>query len=173
MKWIRITFLLLTAVGFAQTEGVTKVGTIDIDYVLSQMPEIADVAKQVEEYGKGLDVTLKEKLDEYEALVKDYTDNEVTLTVAQRKARQDTILARENDIQRFQQNGQRLIAVQREQFLQPLYKKIGDALEKLAQEQGFTQVLQRDATLVYIDNRFDLTLPVLKAMGIEPKQEGE
>ena len=173
MKWITMTFLMLTAVSFAQTEGATKVGTIDIDYILSQMPEINDVAKQVEEYGKGLDAQLKKKYDEYQALLKDFTDNRISLTVAQQKTRQDTLLARETDINRFQQNGQRLIALQREEYLQPLYKKIGDALEQLAQEQGYTQVLQRDATLVYIDNRHDLTLAVLKAMGIEPKQEGE
>lgn len=171
MKLIRITFLLLCTIGFAQTEGGTKVGTIDIDYILSQMPEITDVAKQVEDYGKGLDADMQKKLDDYQALVKDYQDTEATLTIAQRKVKQDTIVARENDINRFQQNGQRLIALQREQFLQPLYKKIGDALEKLAKAQGYTQVLQRDATLVYIDNRFDLTLPVLKEMGIEPKEE--
>lgn len=65
-----------------------------------------------------------------------------------------------------------MLALKREEFLQPLYKKIGDELEKIAQAEGYTQIIQRNGNLIYIDNRFDVTLAVIAALGIELK-EGE
>ncbi|MBX2828701.1 MAG: OmpH family outer membrane protein [Flavobacteriaceae bacterium] len=167
MKLVRIIFMLLCVTGFAQT----KVGTIDVDFALSQMPEIATVQKQVEEYGSGLEADLKKKMDAYQAEVKSYTENEATMTINQRKVRQDSIIAMEQDITKFQQNGNQLIVLKREEFMQPLYTKLGAALEKIAQAEGYTQVLLRNNDVVYVDNRYDLTIAVLKEMGIEVKEE--
>jgi len=168
MKTLKIAFLFLCVTGFAQT----KVGTVDVDFVLSKMPDLAGVQKQVNDYGAKLEADLTKKYEEYNAMVEDYKATEITMTIAQKKVKQDTILSRENEIAEFQQNGNRLIGLQREQFLQPLYKKIGDALEKIAKAEGYTQILLRNNNIVYVDNRYDLTLSVLKELGIELK-EGE
>ncbi|MDC8006358.1 OmpH family outer membrane protein [Aureisphaera galaxeae] len=170
MKLVRIIFLLVCVSSFAQAQ--TKVGTIDVDFVLSKMPEINNVQKQVEDYGKGLEADLQKKMNAYQEEIKKYTADEATLTINQRKARQDSIIGMENDITKFQQNGNQLIVLKREEYMQPLYTKLGAALEKVAQAEGYTQVLLRNNDVVYVDNRFDLTIAVLKEMGIEVK-EGE
>ena len=60
----------------------------------------------------------------------------------------------------------------RSEYMQPLYNKVGQSLERVAESGGYTQVLLRDNNVVYIDNRFDLTMAVLKDLGIEvPKEE--
>ncbi|GAB5400378.1 MAG: hypothetical protein Aureis2KO_19630 [Aureisphaera sp.] len=168
MKLVRIIFLFVCVSGFAQT----KVGTIDVDFVLSKMPEIADVQKQVEEYGKGLEADLQKKMDAFQAGMAKYKEDEALLTINQRKARQDSLIGMETDITKFQQNGNQLIILKREEYMQPLYTKLGEALEKIAQAEGYTQVLLRNNDVVYVDNRYDLTIAVLKEMGIEVK-EGE
>ena len=58
MKYFKILFLLIGISAFSQE---TKVGTIDIDFVLSKMPELEGVQKQVQDYKKGLE-------DEFEKL---------------------------------------------------------------------------------------------------------
>ncbi len=168
MKYLKIIFLLICVSGFAQT----KVGTIDVDFVLSKMPELTGVQKQVEDYGNGLEADLKKKMDAYQAEIERYKQDEGGLTINQRKVRQDSIIAMENDITKFQQNGNQLIVIKREEYMQPLYNKVGAALEKIAQAEGYTQVLLRNSDVVYIDNRFDLTIAVLRELGIEVK-EGE
>ena len=75
-------------------------------------------------------------------------------------------------ITKFQQNGSQLISLKRDDALRPLYSKIGVALEKVAKAEGYTQVLQTDVVVVYLDSNYDLTLKVLKELGIEVK-EGE
>jgi len=166
-KLLKITFLFLRVSGFAQS----KVGTIDVDYIISQMPGLSNVQKQVEDYGIGLDADLQKKLTEYQAAIDKYKTDEFGLTINQKKGRQDSIIAMENDIQNFQQNGNQLIVLKQEEYLKPLYEKIGIALEKIAKAEGYTQVLLRNNDVVYIDNRFDLTLTVLKELGIEIKEE--
>lgn len=168
MKFLQLTFLFLCITGFAQT----KVGTIDVDFVISKMPELAGVQKQVEEYGKGLDADLQTKLTAYQSAIDNYKATEGGLTIAQKKTQQDSILAMETDIQKFQQNGNQLIILKQEEYLKPLYEKIGIALEKVAQEGQYTQVFTRNQDVVFVDNRFDLTISVLNELGIEYK-EGE
>jgi len=88
---------------------------------------------------------------------------------------QDSIMKQETDLNKYRQNATQLIQLKRDEALQPLYQKIGAALEKVAKAQGYTQVMERTATLVYIDNAFDITIAVLKEMGIQvqtsPKED--
>ncbi|MEM7087845.1 MAG: OmpH family outer membrane protein [Bacteroidota bacterium] len=167
MKLLKFTFLFLCVTGFAQT----KVGTIDVDFVISKMPELTGVQKQVKEYGDGLDADLQKKLAAYQEAIKSYTAAEASLTINQKKTQQDSILSMESDIQKFQQNGNQLIVLKQEEYLKPLYEKVGIALEKVAKAGAYTQVFTRNNDVVYVDNRFDLTLAVLAELGIEIKQE--
>ena len=168
MKLLKFTFLFLCVTGFAQT----KVGTIDVDFVIGKMPELSGVQKQVADYGKSLDADLQSKLTAYQSAIDKYKTDEAGLTINQKKIRQDTILMMETDIQKFQQNGNQLIILKQEEYLKPLYEKVGIALEKVAQAGIYTQVFNRNSELVFVDNRFDLTIAVLKELGIEYK-EGE
>ena len=63
--------------------------------------------------------------------------------------------------------------LKQQEYLKPLYQKIGAALEKVAKEQGFTQVMQSTADMVYLDPDYDLTMPILTDMGITIPQDAE
>jgi len=167
MKIIKVLFLFICVSSFAQS----KVGTIDIDFVLSKMPQLKEVQKEVELYGGQLDKDLTAKITAYEALVKTYQDNEANYTLIQKKEKQDEIVETEQDITKFQQNGAKLIGLKREDFLRPLYTKIGESVEKIAAQEGFTQILQINETVVYLDKELDITLKVIKDLGIILKEE--
>lgn len=172
MKLLKFAILFVCVSGFAQsTPTQSKVGTIDVDFILSKMPELSGVQKQIEDYGKSLDADLQTQLTNYQAAIDKYKQDEPTLTIAQKKTAQEGILGMENDIKKFQQNGNQLIVLKQDEYLKPLYQKIGDALEKVAQDGGYTQVLTRNENVVYVDNRFDLTIAVMKALGIEYNEE--
>ncbi|MBW2937587.1 OmpH family outer membrane protein [Aureisphaera sp. CAU 1614] len=168
MKYLKLLALFICVTGFSQN---SKVGTIDIDFILSKMPELANVQTQVQTYTKGLEADLQKKMKALKDGVAVYKQNETTYTLNQRKTKQDSLLAMENDIAKFQQNGNQLILIKQEEYMRPLYDKVGNALEKVAAAGEYTQVLLRDDSVVYVDNRFDLTLAVLKEMGIEIKEE--
>ena len=169
MRYVMIAVLLIGFNGIAQQ---TKVGTIDVDFILSKMPELEVVQKGVEDYGNSLQVDLDAKMAKLNSELDKYKADEATLTIAQRKTRQDSLLAMEDDINKYRSNSSQLLVLKRDELMQPLYKKVGDQLESIAKAQGYTQIFQRDNNLIYIDNSYDVTLDVIKALGIELK-EGE
>jgi outer membrane protein len=167
MKVLKIAILFIGISSFAQS----KVGVVDINYILSKMPEISNVQKQVEAYGAKMDSTLNLKVDQYKKLADEYKTGEATFTDAQKKEKQTAMLNMQSDIQKFQQNGSKLMEIKRNEYLKPLYQKIGVALDKIAKAQGYTQVMQSTDDVVYLDPNYDLTLPILKEMGITVKEE--
>jgi len=170
MKHLLLSLLFVFSAVSAQE---SKVGTIDIDYILSLMPELVGVQEQVKAYQTELSDGYSEKLAQYEKALKDYRDNESLLTLMQKKTKEDSLVVMQNELGQYQQNGNQLLALRQEDFMQPLYTKVGQSLERVAEAGGYTQVLLRDNNVVYIDNRFDLTLAVLKELGIEVPKEQE
>jgi len=167
MKIIKVLFLFICVSSFAQS----KVGTIDIDFVLSKMPQLEGVQKEIELYGGQLDKDLKAKVTAYEALIKTYQENESSYTILQKKEKENELVKMEQDITKFQQNGNKLVSLKREEGLRPLYTKIGESVEKIAAQEGFTQILQINETVVYLDKGLDITLKVIEDLGIILKEE--
>lgn len=166
-KHIFIVAFLFTAIVSAQT----KVGTINTEYIVSKMPEFNDVQKKLETYGKTLDDGFKEKLDEYQAKVKDYTEKESTYTAALKELKQKDILKLEEDIQKLRTNSSKLLQVRQDELLRPLYNKVGAEVEKIVKAEGFTHIFNENNSLIYIDPKFDITIKVMKNLGIPIESE--
>jgi outer membrane protein len=166
-KQFLIIGFLFTAIISAQT----KVGTINTEYVLSRMPEFAQVQKKLETYGKTLDTGLKEKFDEYQAKMDDYKAKEATYTDALKQLKQKDIIKLEEDIQKLRTNSGKLLQVRQEELLRPLYNKIGNEVEKIVEAEGYTHIFNENNTLIYIDPDFDITIKVMKALGISTDVE--
>tara|TARA_R100001369_G_scaffold83854_2_gene116403 strand:- start:217 stop:720 length:504 start_codon:yes stop_codon:yes gene_type:complete len=167
MKYLNIIFLFICITGFSQT----KVGTINVDYIVSQMPELETVKKEVEEYSKTLDTDLQKKVTDYKAKVEAYKTGEASFTEAQKQEKQQELVNAESDIAKFQQNGNKLISIKQDDKMRPIYTKIGQALDKVAKAGGYTQVLTADASVVYFEDKYDLTKEVLKELGITITEE--
>lgn len=163
MKIFKILFLFICVSSFAQT----KVGTVDVNLILSKLPELKNVQEDVDAYGAKLDIDLNKKLEAYNKEVEVYKAGEATYTEAEKTSKQKSIVALEQDLNKFQQNGDKLMTLKRNEALSPLYNKIGAVLESISKAQGYTQILQINQNIVYFDENFDLTLAVLKDLGIE------
>ncbi len=158
-----VLFLLMNIHVIAQT----KVGTFDTDYVLAKMPEFTKVQEELNTYRAKLEVDLKVKTDDYQAKIKSYQESVAGMTDPMKKLKQDEIIALENDITKFRQNATQLVPLQQNTLLQPLYAKIGAALEEVAKAEGYTQILTvNNSGLAYLDPKYDLTNTVLTKLGI-------
>lgn len=170
-KLVFSTFVVLfTAVSFAQT----KVGTVDADYILSQMPELAQAQEALKTYNLDLEAQLKTKMTNYETVVKAAEANFKTMTDAEKIAKQEEVVGLEDDINKFRTNGSQLVQMKQNDLLRPLYKKIGDQVNTYAKANGYTQIINTTGsnnTLAYLDPAYDITLVVLTQMGITVKQD--
>lgn len=166
MKKIILSILIFTA-SFQMT-AQSKVGTIDSEFILSKMPELTKVQEDLKAYNTKLEGDLKVKVDDYQAKVKDYQEKVATFTEPMKKTKQEAIINLENDIAKFRQNGAQLVQIEQNRLLQPLYKKIGAALEEVAKAGGYSQVLTvTNSGLAYADPNFDLTKTVMAKMGVK------
>lgn len=165
----RIIFFLLIATsisGFSQT----KVGTINTEFIISKMPEIKDVQSKMEAYNKELGRKIQNKYNEYQKLVQKFEEEKDSLNEVVMKIRQNEIYDMEESINKLQKNSQQLARVRRDELMRPLYKKIGDAIEKIVQEKNYTQIFNENNGLVYGSPEHDLTEEVLDKLGIEVEQ---
>lgn len=165
--FIPLAAFLISVSAFAQS----KVGTIDSDLVISSLNEVTQVQKDLEAYGADLDKQFKELVTKYQSAVTAYQSAEATATEEDKKAKQEEIVGMEEDIQRFRQNSQGLIQIKQNELMQPLYQKVGQALDAVAKEQKYSQVLTLNSGVAYFDPALDLTEAVAKKLGVNLKTE--
>ena len=67
-----MVMLALSITSFSQT----KVGTVNNEYILSQMPEIKDVEEKLKVYSAKLDSTIQVKYEAYREVVAAYNEKE-------------------------------------------------------------------------------------------------
>ncbi|MEP2934998.1 MAG: OmpH family outer membrane protein [Gilvibacter sp.] len=168
-KLFIVAFSLMISLG-AVAQTASKVGTIDVDAILSKMPEIQQVQTGVQAYGKELDDQLGVKLAKYDSLITNYQKMETTYGDAIKRTKQDEIINLENEMAQFRENSVSLLQIKQNELMGPLYTKIGKALEVVAKEQQYTQVIAINASLAYLDKNFDVTAAVMQKMGI-PTEE--
>ncbi|MFT6416134.1 MAG: outer membrane protein [Dokdonia sp.] len=161
---LSVVVLLMAATSFAQT----KVGTIDADFILAKMPELTTVQNALKEYNLDLEKQLKVKLDAYDLTLSTANEKVATMSDADKAAKQEELAGLENEIEKFRQNGTQLVQLKQNELVQPLYKKIGDALNEIAKAQGYSQVITvgNNNTIAYLDPAYDLTTTVMQKLGI-------
>lgn len=152
-----------------------KIGFINADYILAQMPE----AKQVEEDLKN---TQKQYETLYQSKVKDFQDKLAVFeklpantsdVIKQDKEKELQNL--QSSIQEFQQNSQSSLQKKQAQLLQPLLKKIEESMHAVADANAYTYVFNYDAgmgtapILLHFPTDANISDLVLKKMGITPK----
>lgn len=163
----KLIFPVLLLLINIQVDAQTKVGTIDTDYILAKMPEFKQVQEDLNTYSSKLQSDLNVKTEDYQAKIKSYQDGVSQMTEAMKKLKQDEIIALEADINKFRQNATQLVPLEQNRLLQPLYEKIGKALEEVAKAEGYTQILNvNNSGLAYLDPNYDLTNTVLTKLGI-------
>lgn len=150
----------------------TKVGTIDAEYILAQMPEISTVEEGIKTYNTKLQEDLQASIAKYEELVASYQANNATFTEEEKSTKESEIISIENDIKSFRQKASALMQIRRNELTQPLYLKIDEAMKAIIAEENYTQIFNTSINgLAYADERYDITDAVMKKLGIEIPKE--
>ena len=172
----KLVLLLVLGLGAFASQAQTassKIGSADIGYIFSQMPEM----KQIETELKSTQTQLKNQIDgkyqEFQKKLADYNANLNTMLEAVRQNTERELQQMQQNLTKLQEDAQTTIATKEGQLMEPVQKKIGNAINEVAKENGFTfiinsQVAQQDVIL-YGDEKMDISDLVLKKLGITPK----
>lgn len=149
----------------------SKIGTIDAEYILNQMPEMTGVNEGTQTYNKELQKELETDVAKYETLVKDYQANNTTFSEEDKKAMENEIISLENNIKGFRQKAGVMMQMKHNELTQPLYEKINAAMLEVVNEENYTQIFHAGGTsLAFSSEEYDITMKVLKKLGIEVKE---
>jgi len=104
--------------------------------------------------------------------VKEYQETNVGLTEDVRKEKEDEIIGMENEIKGFRQKASVMLQMKRNELTSPLYEKIDDAMKQVIKQEKYTQIFHAGAGgLAFSREEDDITLKVMKKMGLEPKPD--
>ncbi|MBA6155027.1 OmpH family outer membrane protein [Tenacibaculum sp. S7007] len=163
-KILFLAVTLLSTITFSQT----KLGTVNSDLIIGKMPQMKNVLRRVENYGKKLDSTFQIKAKEYKAKVDSFKAEEDIMTETDKNNRIQELQNMEQEIGKFRKNGSTMLQVQRDNNMRPLYKKLSETIAEVAKANGYTQILTTNGNQFgYIDEKFDITQLVLDKLGIK------
>lgn len=170
----KLGFLIaLLFVGF-YSSAQTKVGTIDAEYIVGQMPGMEEIDLGLETYNTELQGDLQENITKYEGLIEDYQTSRDTLTEEERAEKENEIVGLENDIKSFRQRASVMMQMRQNELSKPLYDQVNAAMIEVIQEEGYTQILHANGnSLAFADEQHDITEKVMLKLGIDPQEVQE
>ncbi len=164
-KYFLILFILLGITLFAQTE--QRIGYVDSQIILAQLPEAIKAQSDLDAITNLWSNQLDSMTLSYQQLLTDYQKQTGTMTDEQKLAKQQELIAMEQNIlgfrnQKFgQPNGE--IYVKQEQIFEPVKKRIYTGIETVAKAEGMQFIFDKsgDIILLYADAAYDITFKVL------------
>ena len=172
---MRTLFLLLFCVFAvsAQAQETQKIGYADWEYIFSQLPEFKQIDNELKTHGTQLENQLKAKSQELEAKYKAYQAMPATTPDAIRADKERELQQMQEGIQKFQQDAQTSLQNKQTSLMDPIYKKVGKAIEDVAKENGYSfiinpQLFSGDDILLYSDENYNISNMVLKKLGVTP-----
>lgn len=171
-----IFVILLILLGSGQVMAQNqKIGYIDSNYILEHIPEYKGINQRLQLLSQQWKDQLKKMQTEIDNLQKDYNAKEILYTPEVRKEKKKAIDDKEQEKQaylnsKFGPKGE--YYQKQKELLQPLQQKIVDAVNKVAERDGYDFVFDRsgDYLFIYTRSQWNLSDKVLEEMGIQVEE---
>jgi len=160
-----LSLLFASTIMWAQQPQV-RIGVVDSEIILSQLPDYKKAQDQLNEIVKKWQSDLDSLSMEYQERIENYRKQEALMSDEVKLKEQQEIMKLEQEIYNFRQRkfGQQgEFAQKQEELLSPIKQNIIKAIEKVAKEEKVTLVLDKagDVVVLYADPSYDLTFKVL------------
>jgi outer membrane protein len=171
MKKIIVTGLLVfaaTAFSFAQ-----KFAFVDTEYILENISEYRDAQDQLDKLSLEWQKEIEGKFAAVDKLYKDFEAQSVLLPEDMKQKKKDEIIQKEKeakDLQkkRFGKDGD--LFKKRQEIIKPIQDKVYEAVEDLANAQGYAFILDKtgNTSMIYANAKYDKSDEVLSKLGYKP-----
>jgi len=166
-----IIFSVVAFAGLAQQPVTQKIGYADWDYIFSQLPEFKQIDSELKAHRVQLESQMEAKQKDLETKYKAYQALPATTPDAIRADKTRELEGLQESIQKFQQDAQTSFGNKQNALMEPVFSKVGKAIEETAKENGFSfiinpQLMQGGDILLYSDDKYNISDMVLKKLGI-------
>lgn len=157
--FILVAMGLLLMAGFQSSHAQLKIGYLNSQELLSIMPERDSLQKVFDAERETISRRLEEMQVEYNTKFDAYVNQRDSLQQFVRATKEQELQDIENRIRTYDQTAAQELQRRQSELLQPLFDKIQVAIKQVAEENGYTYILDA-ASLLYIPED-DETLNVL------------
>ena len=168
---VLLALFTVAAVAHAQQ---TRTAYIDASKLLKRMPEVKDASARLDQLTVSWTKEASDMQGDIDRKQAEYDRRKLILTDAERSTTEQEItnLHKKHDDflhAKFDETGGELFT-QEATLMKPAYDKLSAAIKECAEDGNYDYVIDRsskDVVLLYVNSKFDLTLPVARKLGIE------
>ena len=166
MKQLKTLAIAIVLFIGTQVSAQTKVAHIDLQVLMTSMPEMKTAQDQMKKIQETYDKDYKNMVTEYQTKLQKYEQESATAGDALNETRTKEMQDMGNRIQQFQQTAQKELGQKEMDLVKPIMEKAQKAIQKVAKAKGVNYVL--DATTgsgVLFAEGIDLLADVKKELG--------
>ena len=163
-----LLIMLLFAVGM--TANAQKFALIDMEYILKNIPAYQSANDQLDQASKKWQGEVEKVAEEAKTLYKNYQSGSASLSDAQKKVKEDAIVAKEKEaaeLRRKYFGPEGELYKQRESLMKPIQDEIYNAVKYISEQQGYAVVVDRASasSIIFASPRIDISNEVLARLG--------
>lgn len=167
MKHFLIVLCISTGIfGFSTTTNAQKIGYISADEIIQLMPEAATVQKELDQYQQSLYQNAQDKQNAFNETLQKFIKDSSTMSASLKEVKRNDLQKQSQELAGEQQKIQNEFAQKRQELSVPIQKKLQEAIEAVAKENGYTYVMPREA-LIVMPPANDLGTLVMKKLGLK------
>ena len=164
-RMILTTLLLLSMTALAAQNCIV----VNSEQVFKSIDAYNKALTELDELARQYQQQVDNRYAVIEQLYENYMAQKASLSAASRQSRENDILNREQEAQEYQESifgAEGTLMKKRQELIQPIQKRVFDAIERYAQQIGADAVLDaaNNPTLLYANPRVDHTQQVIQAL---------
>lgn len=167
MKQLKTLAIAIVLFIGTQVSAQSKVAHIDVQALMTAMPEMKVAQDQMKKIQESYDKDYKNMVTEYQTKLQKYEQESATAGDALNDTRSKEMQDMGNRIQQFQQTAQKELGQKEMDLIKPIMEKAQKAIQKVAKAKGVNYVL--DATtgsgVLFAEDGIDLLADVKKELG--------
>ena len=170
MKRILTLLVLVAAVGY--TASAQRIAVIDIQEILSNMKEQSSAEKQLDDVAAGWRQEVSIEYDKIKSLYNKYQAEQVLLSDADKKKREDEIVEAEAAVRELQKRKfgpEGDLFLKRQELVAPVQEKVFSAIEDFAADRGYDLIFDKAGStgLLFTSDEYDKTVDLKKRLGVK------
>ena len=166
----RILLLIVLSLGLGLNLRAQKFALIDMEYILSNIPAYERANEQLNQTSKAWQAEVEAINTTAQTLYKNYQNEIVFLSEAQKKEREQAIVDKEKEAAElkkkyFGPEGE--LFKKRQSLIEPIHDEIYNAVKAIATTRGFQLILDRasDSGIIFASPTIDISNEVLAKLG--------
>ena len=169
MKKSYFFILLFLTCSFIFGQRGIKIGYIDTEYILENLPEYNQISKRLEEKAGDWKKEIEERSRKIDQKKESLNSERILLTSEMIEEIEEEILIDEEELSEYQQKrfGPRGdLIIQKQQLIQPIQDQIFNAIRELAKSRNYDFIFDKSADIVmlYSDKRYDVSDQILRTI---------